>query len=596
MKKRLIACLIVIGLICLCCVLSGCDEETYVIEFVVDGEVYHKSDVVNNSIKNMPKNPTKEDYVFKEWQLENGDTLTMGALSEIPLSENKTVTVFAVFEKYDCSMDNLEHIFDTETTATCEASGLNIKRCTRCHKVIEQYAAPLGHNWSNLIVDKKATCETDGSGHRHCSRCGKDTNEPINKLGHIGDFIVDRNATCDTDGTGHTHCKVCGKDCSKIIPKLGHSLDKTKHCIRCAYFETTKCQISVNSIFCNRNHQLDLEIGKHFAVELIEYGLDNLEFVGFFEGEQQITDENGNSIDVYDGKSAYSLVARYKYIITEPNDFKDISNTSEFGRLTGKDKQYLNVSVELGNDIDFSGIENWTPISTNALLFNGNEYKIKNLKSTKGCLFGTIMQLTGFGILDCSCVSTIKNVHFEDVDINIVSKSQLSTEINGVGALATFVFGMVESVSVDSGNISINCPQDAGTSSEIAIGAIVCGCLAISKCTNYANLSNNWGAIGGIVFQVSKYNDTTVESVVVDCSNYGTINAGNDGLNSAENGCVAGIVAVSSGITKIERCTNAGNITAKCKAEAILAYNEYKYEKIEIIDCENTGTIEIVSE
>lgn len=587
MKNYIITILTILCVILCCFLICACNSENqYEIKFIVDDEVFATSKFVDNKKINMPQNPTKEGYVFQEWRFDDGKTLNYQTLSEVPLTQNTEITVYAFFVKYDCSMDNLQHTFEVEITpSTCETSGKECKHCTVCKTYIETIIPQLGHSLGDLIIDKQATCESIGLGHKHCSRCGNDFEQTIKALGHtLSDLIIDEQATCLNSGAGHKHCNSCGKDFAQTLPNLGHNFNSSRQCMRCG---TVRQDVTVNSLFGSRTFTVDFELDKKFTIDLISYNIDKLLFVGYYVGNQQITDEDGVSLALFDGNVKNELVAHYVYEISKPEDFLNIQKNSELSKLTSQKGQFLNVTVELKNDIDFSAINDWTPISTGGLIFDGKGHKIINFTSTQGGLFNDVGNLGKNGeINDYTWLSVIENIRFENLNINITDTSKVVSDISAIGGLASQVLGSVKNIFMDSGEIVANYNKG------IRIASVAGMCLSIQSCENHIDITSNWCVVGGIACWVGKYERSSSDAFVINCKNYGTLIAGNRGIGTPYgNGYVSGIVAVSAGISKIEQCTNYGNITAQGEANAILACVDFDYGNPEIINCNNFGEI-----
>lgn len=72
--------------------LTACNKQTDVkLSFIVDDELYHVIDLLENDTIILPDNPTKEGYVFEGWFWEDGRAFTIDSIKETPLEGDLSV-------------------------------------------------------------------------------------------------------------------------------------------------------------------------------------------------------------------------------------------------------------------------------------------------------------------------------------------------------------------------------------------------------------------------------------------------------------------------------------------------------------------------
>ena len=208
-------------------------------------------------------------------------------------------------------------------------------------------------------------------------------------------------------------------------------------------------------------------------------------FKGWYYNDTKITDENGDSLNVWEYLNDITVSTTW---ITEIYTVSDLINI----------KNALNGHYVLMSDIDVSDID-WVPLgSSDSTSFtgviDGNNHTISGLKMTS-----FIESLYAYGLVGCN-YGTIKNLNLTNVNISIEG----ITKDVYAGGICGYSSGTISNCSVQ-GEIEIS--NHSGSFESIA-GGIVGKLNAISpeselnpkvdNCTNYANVSANTYA-GGIV-------------------------------------------------------------------------------------------------
>lgn len=94
------------------------------------------------------------------------------------------------------------------TAATCTASGVTVKSCSKCGLVSETNVAATGHSYSAWTT-KNATCTADGSRTRTCSKCSDVQKEVLSATGHSYTMVT-HPATCNQYAIYEFTCSACG--------------------------------------------------------------------------------------------------------------------------------------------------------------------------------------------------------------------------------------------------------------------------------------------------------------------------------------------------------------------------------------------------
>ena len=122
-------------------------------------------------------------------------TMTNTTLTEPTCLDKGTMQCDAKYFSYTDSnvadIDPLGHdysdwILDCEPG--CVTNGHHHKECSRCDSTIEEDIDPIGHDYSDWILDYEPTCAGKGHQHKECSRCDSIIREDIEPIGHIYEF------------------------------------------------------------------------------------------------------------------------------------------------------------------------------------------------------------------------------------------------------------------------------------------------------------------------------------------------------------------------------------------------------------------------
>lgn len=240
----------------------------------------------------------------------------------------------------------------------------------------------------------------------------------------------------------------------------------------------------------------------------------------------------------------------------------------------------------LMNDLDLSSVADWDGINNDSV-FDGNNYTISNLKSTKVGLFWK--------------AKSIKNLNVENIEIYFNGDEYDKANVNSLEKLAggSFPYGLgglagsatsIENC-VTNGKINVKSEKavrHTGIRYITAIGGIVgfsgSGKVKNSKSGIEITVSgNSTYDIGGICGQ------GVANMSIEDCEFYGMINAGNSNN-------VGGILGNGVWVEKIDSCLNRGTISRKLSSKFSQAIYVggiagYSQNIEEIKNCVNTGDI-----
>ena len=296
---------------------------------------------------------------------------------------------------------------------------------------------------------------------------------------------------------------------------------------------------------------VEVTYGEEFTLPVAtnEYGA----FIGWFYGETQITDSQGNSLENWTYLTNIEATTSWTIKISNANDLQQLY-------------LYPNGHFELTQNIDISLTE-WVPVGTNSKPFtgeiNGCGFAINGLKITS-----LQDNLQTYGFIGIAKDGKIYDVSFTNINISLPT-IQNTVYVGGV-------IGYNEGTALDkvltSGTITI---ANHSSSFNSYVGGIVGYTLVddISNCENRANIIAKTVA-GGII----GYKEATAElNRFVDNNNSGTISANiaggiiGDGVicmvkNSANTGNVTGvsyaggIIGRSDSVVKVDRCKNEGKI------------------------------------
>lgn len=215
-----------------------------------------------------------------------------------------------------------------------------------------------------------------------------------------------------------------------------------------------------------------------------------------------------------------------------------ISNEKELAQISDvilnkdydlKDRYFIQMA-----DIDLSSFDNWTPIGTIGLpfegIYDGNNYKISNLEiNTEDSFQGLFGFITG----------VVKNV--EVLGSIVVTTTNLPYSHSLVGGI---VGGM------NNGAQIINCINRVDITADASAGGIV-----------------------GEIMETDYFLCGMVFSKVIDCVNYGTITANFSNAKNENTMYFGGIAGKNHGI--IDGCTNYGVVDALSQVDETELSNDY---------------------
>ncbi|MBO5481515.1 MAG: hypothetical protein J6A63_10050 [Clostridia bacterium] len=259
-------------------------------------------------------------------------------------------------------------------------------------------------------------------------------------------------------------------------------------------------------------------------------------------------------------------------------------------RKSASGHSFAGETITLVNDIDLDGVK-WSPIGTEvpfAGTFDGNGHTVSNLTVTD-------MENAGFFDLVTSG-ATVKNVKFEDVNINATNEAAVvARKTTGSGllfediqVLSGTVYGKNYAAAVVMNNwaddITVkNCVNKADVSGQRASGVtgwMEGANIVITDCVNEGNVTATRRAAGIAM---------TFNGMMTNCVNNGTVVGA-----TASGEAVSGIVAIQCGASTYEYCVNNGDVSAKfvdANASAAGILGQTPGTKATLRYCVNTGNI-----
>ena len=224
------------------------------------------------------------------------------------------------------------------------------------------------------------------------------------------------------------------------------------------------------------------------------------------------------------------------------------------GTLTDGTPQNTTAKGVLTDNIDLTGISNWTPIGNESNkfggTFDGKNFKVQHLSITQ--------QGSNTGLFGYASGATMQNIC---IDGNFTLTTTSYTE--GYGSIAGCVVNSTISNCHSSVNFTINTEMDASV--------------------------NCIGHIGGIVGKMHETSST--DSNVSGCSYSGTINLGNNKVNVAAG--IAGYAIYSN--VPITNCSFTGTIHSECE-DALIMGGIFGYTRtggnVKVTNCLQAGTLE----
>ena len=235
------------------------------------------------------------------------------------------------------------------------------------------------------------------------------------------------------------------------------------------------------------------------------------------------TNSEFNGIKVFGNGSVTPITSG-----TVPAGYTAIRTVDDLKKVSGSGKYILM------NDIDMSSEANWTGLTLDGGIFDGNGHIIKNLKSTKGGLFNNITD------------SEIKNVGLKSVDINITATDSIQA-----GAFADKVYNSEVKNCFVEGNVTQNTAEFSTFGHCITIG----GLIGYTEDTDLENCYFSGDIVNKIIHKTTGANITR------------KINTGSTG------GLIGHNLPTENGNTNITNCYASGTISGNIRVAGILGYN-----------------------
>ena len=326
---------------------------------------------------------------------------------------------------------------------------------------------------------------------------------------------------------------------------------------------------------------------------LTDFTLPTPDSVNFVEWTSGSASYNGG--DTVTAANSEPYIAQFENIyfngLGTSGDPYQISNADDLAQLASLvnagDAYYTDEFYVQTEDIDLSGIADWTPIGDSLLTpfegsYDGGNHSISNL-SIDANVYVTPDMLDSFGLFGYAS-GEIKNLHIDGGTISVTTSEDVY-----VGSIV----GQFNGGSVQ--NCSSSATIGVGTNSKdhYVYGGGVIGAAydnnVIKNCSYSGSMSavnsyQSGGYIGGIVGS-----SWAATITVRDCYNTGSIYGEGIGMRAA------GIIGRSIGNSLIERCFNTGDVTSH------LTRNYYGFSlcggivsessSTNITDCFNLGTI-----
>ena len=322
-----------------------------------------------------------------------------------------------------------------------------------------------------------------------------------------------------------------------------------------------------------------------------------------------------STLSVWDGVSVSTSLkgsgtSSDPYLVENGADLAYIA--AEVNKLAAKAMAFAGKHFKLTQSIDLNGHElfiggssEWATRQIFAGTFDGNHCTIRGLKNTKS-LFAAV---EGGGVKNLSVYGQVNGAGTIGGIVGYVANGGVLENLTSYVTLnGTSTLGGIVANSENNASTVINCVNYGNvTGSSWNIGGIVgsgghdiIGCVnygnvhssgsdnvggiagttkntgSISDCYNYGKISSVHGRVGGIVGWLNK--------LVVNCVNYGEINAGWD------SGGVVGFVNEGQSAT-IKNCTNNGKVSGGTGIGGVFGFNHANAGAITIIGCVNYGEV-----
>ena len=335
----------------------------------------------------------------------------------------------------------------------------------------------------------------------------------------------------------------------------------------------------------------------------------NIEIAPLFK-DQAVHPDSIYNIEVWDGVSVEEPNIVVDPVTDEP--VAEVTNGAQLAYIAqmlnggfasnapatraGESVDYANITITLGSNIDL-GNEQWLPIGTSENPFtgtlDGNGYTITNLKIAVAEGKDSKAYVGFFGYAKDV---TIKNVTFENVDLNIACLD-IDHSQGHIGAVAGSLEGTstIEDVTV-MGDVKVYATQTANGASRVAVvaGGTTYGNVTMKNVNveanegSYLTANNNTGALAGqlqgkILFEDCSSNiDVTVnkffaggligiapqDAKFVNCHTTGDVAvvAGREGRHNDEfrvGGIAGGWTDGKNNVCTLENCSYTGKVSGK---------------------------------
>ena len=280
-----------------------------------------------------------------------------------------------------------------------------------------------------------------------------------------------------------------------------------------------------------------IEYGKSFTLPIPtnDFGI----FKGWYYGAVKLTDEQGNSLQVWSYNENIEVSTNWITEIRTVSDLLSIKNA-------------LNGYYVLMNNIDLSTTQ-WVPLGATAESLNGltadnftgvidgNNYTISGLKITS-----YMEQLSAYGLVGYN-YGTIKNLKLTNVNISLTG---ITKDIYA-GGVCGYNRGTIDNCTIE-GTISVS--------------------------NHSGSYDSHTGGVAGAVVSLS-INDETYSPSIINCTN---------NANVTGNTYAGGIVGLSMSTASYQKCINNGAIYSPNIAGGIVGYSYGDTFDM----CKNTGTVQ----
>ena len=215
MKNRILLLFVTILTICsFAFSLTACANNVELeVNFIVDNEIYETVKAKGAEKIKMPKDPTKEGYVFEGWYWDEGvweEPFTVNSLLDVPLTEN--ISVYAKFNE-----EHKHEYISTVVDPTCSEDGYTLHACSCGDSYKDTLVEKIEHSLGEWVSNGNGT---------HSRKCVFDCGEKETKN------CLGGTATCYQKA----NCSDCGEsygDFANHKPKNNWTTTDTHHYFEC---------------------------------------------------------------------------------------------------------------------------------------------------------------------------------------------------------------------------------------------------------------------------------------------------------------------------------------------------------------------------